>query len=344
MAFLGGLVLAAALALSALAFVAYLLRRRIVRWISAQIMIASAPAIVNSLPPRVVLSTLLRKIYGNDESHQSVLVGILGGAGRDAGGRDIATSRRTTVEITLASISDSTYSAVITWTHRLSGVLDSYNFVVFATCDPELWNLIPSERRQPLFESWFVRDEDLLAGFVPTMRESLEVGISYRDSDGLTHVVEPRSLASSEPLVREYPELLNLPDGTSPEDLRILQFDLGQLVDPDHVVAAIETLSVRAAALEPTADGFITWSPPYPCYVERVTFDVMDLRIDDDEMQFKVVPFTMTKPGPTLANSWGKADEVRELVLQSWLLLPGHGVMLLWRPGTRADLESRHGL
>lgn len=343
MAFVGGLVLAALLVLLAIAVVGFLLRRRILGWASEQLIAASAPAIVNSLPPRVVLSTLLRKIYGNDDSHQSVLVGILGGAGRDVRGRDIATSRRTVVDIRLRSIDQDTYSAAITWTHRLSGVLDSYNFVVFATCDPELWNLIPSERRLPLYESWFVPDEDLLEGFVPNMRESLEVGISYRDDDGVIHMVEPRPLESSEPHVHQYGEFVHLPDGINVENLRILQFDLGQLVDPDHVVGAIETLSVRAAALEPTAEGFFTWSPPYPCYVERVEFDVADLHIDGDEhLLFKVVPFTMTQPGPTLANTWGKAEDVRELALESWLL-PGHGVALLWRPADRVDLESRHG-
>lgn len=341
MAFVGGLIAAATILLG-LAVIAFFCRHRVLRWLSERVAEVTGTAVVDSLPPRMILSALLRKLYGDDDSHRALLVGILGGAGLDVWGRDIATSRRTTVDIRLRSIDEATHSAVITWTHRLSGLLDSYDFVVFATCDPELFNLIPSERRSPLYESWFVRDETFLERFVPTMRESLEVGVTYRDVEGRLHVVEPRALDSSEPRVRHYGDFLEIPEGVDLDNLRILHFDLSQLVDPDHVVDSIESLTVRAEAYEPTVEGFITWSPPYPCYVEKVAFDVAELHgANDGEFAFKIVPFTMLNPGPTLANTWGKAHEVKELALGSWLL-PGHGVTLLWRPVDR--LEPRHAV
>ncbi len=292
--------------LAGLAIVLRLYRDRLARWLSDELMRHAGPSIIAALPPRVVLSTLLRKIYG-EGAKETLLAGVLGGAGLDVHGRDIATSRRTVVDIRLSSVDDRYYDAVITWRHRLSGVLASYKFVVFATCDAGLWNVLPSERRAPLYESWFVDDEDMLQSFVPTLRQNLKVGISYRDTDGAVHTVEPRSLGCTEPPVREWPAYVRLPDWVKSDDVRILEFDLGELVDDDHVVGAIETVSVRAASVERTAHGYMSWSPPYPCYVERIRFDVEDLLVEGDPLLFKILPFSMERPGPTAANSWGKA-------------------------------------
>lgn len=342
MEFISAVVLAATLVLLLIVSVVALLRRRLLSWLRGQLLAVSGSAIVNSLPPRVVLATLFDRIYGPGRHHESLQIGILGGPGRDLQGHDIAASRSTVVDIRLSSVSRDMYSAVITWTHQLSGVLDTYEFVVFATCEPDLYNLIPSERRTPLYESFFVQDEDLLEGFVPTLQRMLEVGLTYRDDKGLTHHVPPRSLRSVEPRRGDFGKFVTFPEGADVENLRILQFDLGQLVDPDHVVAAIETLSVKTLSLEPIVNGYIAWSPPYPCFVRRVTFDVADLQTEDARLLFKVVPSTMTQPGPTMARTWGSAQEVKELTLESWLL-PGHGVTLHWRPADRMTVESDSG-
>jgi hypothetical protein len=327
--------------LAAVVVVAWTYRRAIRRWLSAELMQIGGASIIAALPPRVVLDTLLRDIYG-DGRLDSVLAGILGGAGLDVHRRDIATSRRTVVDVRLSSTDERTYELRVSWTHRLSGVLASYKFVVFATCDPQMWNVLPSQRRVPLYESWFVQNEDMLHSFVPRQRQNLKLGISYRDADGAAHTVEPRSLRCYEPPIRDWPDYVRLPEGVDLEHVRILEFDLGQLVDDDHVVGAIETLSLSAATPERTADGFFSWSPPYPCFVERITFDLADLRLDGDPPLFKIVPFTMEQPGPTFTHEWVPAADLKELRLESWLQ-PGHGVALLWRPGSVVGEETMNG-
>ncbi len=328
-------------AVAALAVVAWTFRDRLTERLSDVLRSLSGDAVIGSLPPRVVLTTLLGRIYGEGR-HESVIAGILGGAGLDVHGRDIATSRRTVVDVRLASIDDKTHELMLLWTHRLSGILASYKFVVFATCDPDMWNVLPSARKVPLYESWFVQGEDFLDSFVPRQRQTLKLGISYRDGDGNLHTVAPRALPCREPPIREWSDYVRLPDGVDLDHVRILEFDLGQLVDDDHVVGAIETLSLAAATPERTADGFFSWTPPYPCFVERIKFDVADLTLDGEPPLFKIVPFTMEQPGPTFTDEWVPASQLNDLLLQSWLL-PGHGFALLWRPGDLVGEEAADG-
>jgi hypothetical protein len=325
---------------AALAVAGWTLRDWVSERVSGVLRNLANETIIMSLPPRVVLTTLLRRIYGRTPSHEGVVAGILGGAGLDVHGRDIATSRRTVVEVRLTPIDDKTHELLMHWTHRLSGVLASYKFVVFATCDPEMWNALPSARKVPLYESWFVQGEDFLESFVPQQEQALKLGISYRDVDGNLHRVPPRGLECSQPYVRDWPDYVRLPAGVESNHVRILEFDLGQLVDDEHIVGAIETLSLVAATHEPTADRFLSWTPPYPCFVERIQFEVGDLRLDGEPPLFKIVPFTMERPGPTFTHEWVPAEELRDLVLESWLL-PGHGFALLWRPGSEAGGADR---
>lgn len=324
----------AAVVLAAAAF-----RRQITGWLARELLSVSGPAMLKELPPRVVLSSLLDRIFRDRRGHESVLAGILGGAGLDVHGRDIATSRRTDVHVCLRSIDAKSYECEITLRHQLSGSLANHDFVVFATYDPKLWNLLARERKHPLYESWFVPDERELHAFGGTLRRTLKIGISYRDDAGTLHEVEPGSPPCTEPLSSEYSDYVQLPGDVEIGAVKIYCIELGQLADPDHVMGEIETITVQATSFERAEYGIMTWSPPYPCFVDRVTFDVEKLRLDDHELLFRLTPFTMERPGPSFSYGWSPARCVPDLVLQSWLLA-GHGFALNWRPTSPEDEET----
>ncbi|MGH3979546.1 MAG: hypothetical protein ACRDRZ_11195, partial [Pseudonocardiaceae bacterium] len=72
------------------------------------------------------------------------------------------------------------------------------------------------------------------------------------------------------------------------------------------------------------------WQAPYPCYVERISFDTTGLAVDDDtSWLFRAVPFTFRSA--IVTGGWTPAEHLNDLAVRSWLL-PGHGVALLWRP------------
>jgi hypothetical protein len=94
-------------------------------------------------------------------------------------------------------------------------------------------------------------------------------------------------------------------------------------------VAAIQLLSLRSMTLQRVDDGFCYWQAPYPCFVERMHIDAAPLSLDGhDEFRFQVHTFTLSAQPPP--SRWSPAEEVAELPVRSWML-PGHGVVLLWK-------------
>lgn len=68
---------------------------------------------------------------------------------------------------------------------------------------------------------------------------------------------------------------------------------------------------------------------PYPCYVDRISFDVKELDIDGTKtFEFYLDSFTF-RPNIAMARR-GKAEDLPDLDERSWLL-PGHGGLLRWR-------------
>jgi hypothetical protein len=309
----------------------YSLRRRLVRKVRQQLVDLAGPAIIRSMPPRTVLSSLLPWVYGDRTNHQDVLTGVLGGAGRDPLGRDTAVSRSTMALFRLISIDRRMCRSEAVWTHQFSGVRNSHKFVIFATCDREISTFVTGDRVFPLFELWVLDDEDQLEEFVPNLRDSLQIGVTYFDSENNLHKIEPRQPYGEEVALRHYDQFVRLPDSVDRKDLRIVQFDLYDLADADHVVESIESLSFKASAFFPADLGFFTWTPPHPCFVHRVTFDVQDLAREGEELVYLVLPSTMRKHAFPQTRGWVQVDGRIELTLDSWML-PGHGVTLLWRP------------
>jgi hypothetical protein len=309
--------------------------RRVRPWASRLLVELAGPALIRAMPPRAVLEALLPWVYGDAVGHQDVLTGVLGGSGRDPAGRDTAISRGTTAQFRLWAIDEWTCGNETTWTHDFSGIRDNHKLVLFATSESEIANLVASERIYPLFELWLL-GEDHLDDFFPTLRATLEVGISYTDELGYLHHVSPRPLDSGEVPLRQYDRYIRLPDGVDRQNLRIVEFDLHDLADADDVVESVESLSMRTAYTS-SNQGYLSWSPPHPCFVRTVTFDVGDLAFGGQELVYLVVGATL-KIGARLPLNgvWVKLSDRVEIQVDAWML-PGHGVTLLWRPVDRME-------
>lgn len=325
------------LASAVLVLALYLARRRLVDTLRRALTDIAGPALIRSMSPGVVLGELLPRVYGEDTGHDDVLVGVLGGPGRDSEGRDTAVSRSTTAHFRLRAINATTYEREVSWTHRFSGVHNSHKLVIFATDDRAIWGLIPSRRVFPLFESFFFEDEDNLEDFVQTLGDTVELGVSYTDVARRLHRVEPRTLRGEGVPLRQYDQFIRLPDEIDRRRLHIEKFDLWDLADDDHVVESIESLTIRTSSCSPLDDGFIIWSPPHPSFVREITFDVGDLSHAGQKLVYRVVPFTM-KVSATSIQPWAEISDRIVVRLESWML-PGHGVALLWRPVDRLEAE-----
>jgi hypothetical protein len=314
-------------------------RRRLAEWARRQLVDVAGPALIRSMPPRTVLSALLPRVYGDRVGHEDVLTGVLGGAGRDPGGRDTAVSRGTRAHFRLRAIDDATCCGEATWTHEFSGVRDSHRFVIFATFDREISSLVPRERLYPFFELWTLDNEDQLEDFVPVLRDTLRVGITYVDDASREHVVAPRRQDGEEVALRRYDQFVRLPEWVDRKNLRIVQFDLHDLADADHVVERVTSLTLQATNLFPAELGFFTWSPPHPCYMHQVVFDVQELARPGTELDYLVVQSTLNRHGVPLDGGWMTTQGRIEVDVASWML-PGHNVTLLWRPINGAERKS----
>jgi hypothetical protein len=290
----------------------------------------AGPALIGSMSPRAALGSLLPRVYGKGSPHEDVLVGVLGGSGRDPAGSDTAVSRGTTAYFRLRAIDEFTSDNDVTWTHDFSGVRNNHTLVVFATSDPVIAGLIPRERVYPLFELWLM-DEDYLEDFVPILRENSRIGITYTDADGFARAVSPRPLRGHEVALREYGQFVRLSENLDRKNVRIFQFDLYDLVDPDHVVESIETLSFRVSMRNSSVLGYVTWSPPHPCFVHQITFDVEELPFEGQRLKYLVLASTLKTSGLSASQGWKEIPDRIEVPVDSWML-PGHGVTLLWRP------------
>jgi hypothetical protein len=203
--------------------------------------------------------------------------------------------------------------------------------VLFATCDREIASLVLTDRTYPLYEVWLVEEENL-EDFVPALRESLRVGVTYLEENGALHVVEPRPQYGEEVAFRNYDQYLRLPEHLDRKNLRIVQLDLYDLADDDHVVKSVETLTVRASNVAAFDLGYVMWSPPHPCFVRSVTFDVSHLGRHGEELDHLVLLSTIKGAGLPM-NGWRPLKDRVEVPVDSWML-SGHNVTLLYRPTT----------
>ena len=311
------------------------LRARLAAALLEQLARLEGPSLIRAMPPRVVLESLLSKTLGNKHGHQEILTALLGGPGRDAAGGDTVVSRGTSAHFRIESVTDTECITYFTWTHEYAGVRNNHRFVIFATSDREIASLVLTDRTYPLYEVWLVEEENL-EEFIPALQESLRVGVTYLDTADLRHVVEPRPQRGEEVAFRHYDRYLRLPDYVDRKNLRIVQLDLYDLADEDDVVKSIETLTVRASNVEAFDLGYVAWSPPHPCFVRSVTFDVSRLARPGQELVQLVLLSTIKGVGLPM-NRWRPLQDRIEVPVDSWML-SGHNVTLLYRPATPSEL------
>lgn len=322
-----------------LLYVAY--RRVVRRHLVDEVVRISGPSVVQALPPRQVMATLLASIYGEGDANRDVIAGVLGGEGYDPHGVDLTISTHTTVDMELRAVDRDIYELIHTVTYSFTANVADHRFAILATSDPLLRDSIPLACTLPLFECWFQPDPALFEVSVDRMTRSVYIGVRYTDLDGGHHEVEPAEVELTEVSYRDWPEFLRFfreSLGTMPRqnperymgNLRIFECDLGEFAHADHAVGSVEGLSLRSTALQRVDEGFCYWQAPYPCYVERVGFDVGGLAVDDEtSWLFRAMPFTFRSAIAT--DGWVPAGKLEDLVVRTWLL-PGHGVALLWRP------------
>jgi hypothetical protein len=324
-------------ALGLLLATGYSARKPLRRWLERQLVELTGPAIIRSMPPRAVLGSILPRIYG-DRTSTEVVTGILGGAGRDPWGGDTAVSRETTIHFQIESVSDTECISYLTSTHEYSGIRNSHFLMIFATSDREIASLVASERVYPLYELWVVGEEDL-EEFVPSVHENLRVGIRYGDRDGNSHVVAPRPLHGDEVAFRHYDQYVRLPEHIDRKNLRIVRLDLHDLADDDHVVESVDALTVRMSNVAAFDLGYLVWTPPHPCYVRTISFDLSGLARTGQTLVHLVALATITRAGLQQPIAWLPVPDRIEVPVDSWML-PGHNVTLLYRPSNAA--ESPH--
>lgn len=311
------------------------LRARLTAALHKQLVRLEGSSLIRAMPPRVVLESLLSKTLGNRHGHQEIITALLGGPGRDASGGDTVVSRGTSVHFRIESVTDTECVTYFTWTHEYSGVRNNHRFVIFVTSDREIAGLVLTDRTYPLYEVWLVEEENL-EDFVPALQASLRVGITYADTKGGVHTVEPRPQRGEEVAFRHYDQYLRLPDHVDRKNLRIVQLDLYDLADDDHVVKSVESLTVRASNVEAFDLGYLVWSPPHPCFVRSVTFDVSRLARPGQDLVHLVLLSTIKGAGLPMKR-WQPLQDLIQVPVDSWML-SGHNVTLLYRPATPSEL------
>jgi hypothetical protein len=310
---------------------AALLRPRLKAALRAFIVEATGPTIVRSMPPRAALEAALGPVWGDSGALQEMLPAILGGAGRHYAGHDTAVSRHTTAHFRLEAVDAATCINELTWTYDLSSVHNNHKFIIFATDDQATAGLIARERVYPLYELWLQRD-DLLDDFVPQLRARTRVGVSYRDGDGDLHHVPLTSLHGHEVAFKDFGSYVRFPGPVGRDSVQIVELNLHDLADPEHVVDTIESLTLQIAYPTPRDLGYVTWSPPHPCFVSKITFDVAELQFGDETVVYTILPSVIKAAGLPSNRGWEKVPTGRiELAINAWML-PAHGVTLLWRP------------
>jgi hypothetical protein len=314
----------------------FYLHRRLV----SEIARIAGPSIVETLLPQEVMTTFLASIYGSNEANSDVVAGVLGGEGLRPRGGDLTISTHTTVDYELRAVDYETYHLTSTVSYSFKKNVAVDQFIIFATSNALLRDSIINGSRLPLFEMWFIPDANLFQQSVDDMLPSVRIGIDYIDGQGQRRVAESSRIRPLDVKFDQWSEYLTffresmgpLPrrnPRTHMSDLRIFKCDLSGIADDDHVVSAIERLTVRSTTRQRIDDGYCYWVSPYPCYVERITLNAKELTVDDAPTpEFRIVSFTFRSN--TSSARWLRADELSDLDVRSWLL-PGHGVALLWR-------------
>jgi hypothetical protein len=303
---------------------------------------------IDVLPPRRALELLLDRVYGPSKHNDDVITGLLGGEGRSYEGGDLTISEYTEIDFRLLRADAFNYRLVMEARYSFRTRVAASTVVIFATSDPVLRDSIVAGCRLPLFELWFVEDDPVSPFFeesVEAMRDTVMLGVQYVDDRGHRHDVPPLHPSRHQlrnVSVKDWGRYLTffaadrgqraIDRDSSMHKLRIFELDLAVLATAGTTLSTVESLTIRSTTLQLFENRFCYWEAPYPCFVQRMNFDVTDLGWEDEDLQFRLKPFSFHSEA--ISVGWSAAPAIRELPVESWLL-PGHGVALMWRGADR---------
>ncbi|MDD7920152.1 hypothetical protein [Actinomycetospora callitridis] len=297
---------------------------------------------LDALPPGAVLEHLLDRVYGPSPSNRGLVTAVLGGEGAAHDGSDLTISDHTEVDLQLSWIDETTYRMVMEQRYRFRSRVPSALFVIFATSDYELRDRIIAGCRVPLFDMWFVgadQADDYFDDSVESMRDTVHLGLHYVDAADEKHAVAARAPQQhvEEVQLSDWGRYLtffrtDLPAGQRldrreyMDKLRIFAFSLQPMAETSSPIATVQRLSVRYTMLQRLGSGYCYWEAPFPCHMERMSFDTT--RMTGADLQFHLKPFTFGAPASPVP--WKTGDPVVEVPVGNWIL-PGQGVALMWR-------------
>jgi hypothetical protein len=297
---------------------------------------------LDALPPGAVLEHLLDRVYGPSPSNRGLATAVLGGEGAAHDGSDLTISDHTEVDLQLSWIDETTYRMVMEQQYRFRSRVPSALFVIFATSDYELRDRIIAGCRVPLFDMWFVgadQADDYFDDSVESMRDTVHLGLHYVDAADEKHAVAAGAPQQhvEEVQLSDWGRYLtffrtDLPAGQRldrreyMDKLRIFAFSLQHMAETPSPIATVQRLSVRYTMLQRLASGYCYWEAPFPCHMERMSFDTT--RMTGADLQFHLKPFTFGAPASPVP--WKTGDPVVEVPVGNWIL-PGQGVTLMWR-------------
>lgn len=316
---------------------------RLVRRLDADVELG----VLGALPPAQALDVVLGRVYGRSPHTTELITSLLGGEGRRVDRSDLTISERTDVEYRLVRVDDDSYQLVMQVDYTFTNRVPADKFVIFATSDATLRDSIVLGCRQPLFELWYVPDDPVHPLFhdsVDRMLPSVRMGLSFLDDGDEPHELHDRTPVLNEVRIGRWEEHLTFfrePLGALPRlrpeeylrSLRVFEVDLGRVAGAGVRIGTIRRLSLRSMTLQRVDDGFCYWQAPYPCYLERMQIDATGLAAEGrDAFVFRLQSFAFrSQPSPA---RWSPAEQVKVIDVQSWLL-PGHGVVLLWKEDPR---------
>jgi len=330
----------------ALVLLLVVVRREAAR-LSGRLDAAVESTVLGALPPAQALEVVLGQVHGRSPHTTELITSLLGGEGRRLDRSDLTISERTDLEYRLVRVDRDSYQLIMQVDYTFTNRVPTDKFVIFATSDATLRDSIVLGCRQPLFELWYIPDDPVDPLFhesVDRMLPSVRIGLQFLDAYD-----EPRELHDRSPLLNEvrigrweehltfFREPLGDLPRLRPEEymrsLRVFEIDLHRVVGPAAQIGTITRLRLRSMTLQRVDDGFCYWQAPYPCYLERMQIDAAGLAADgDDPFVFRLQSFAFrSQPSPA---RWSPPEQVKVIDVRSWLL-PGHGVVLLWKESER---------
>lgn len=297
------------------------------------------PPLLDLMPPRSLLYAVFSRYFGTRHGIEELVTSMLGGAGQELDGSDTAVGHRVTANIRLESYGPGTCKSVVRWTYEFPGMRNNHLFVIFGTHDRDVASRVVNERVFPLFELWLMQSEDEFNEFARTIRDTVQIGVTYVAGGRDVHEVEPRRHRGHPVQLNRLSEFVRVRDNDDMETLNVIAFDLHDLAHDDHHVTSIEKLTVQASNVGANK-GWFAWSVPFPCYVDEVAFDVLHLTVGKGPLEFAVVVSTSGFTS-TVRLHWQTVTDVVTISIGAWMLA-GHGVTILWRSAETP--ESTNGV